>query len=281
MQICHTKDELRSALAELRRSGDIGLVPTMGHLHAGHMALISKAASQNVHVVASIFVNPIQFGSQDDLAHYPRTLERDLDMLRAAGVAIVFVPTSETMFHANAQTHVETTTLANILMGSLRPGHFKGVATIVMKLFNLFQPNRAYFGEKDYQQLAVIRTMVRDLDMAVEIMSVETVRDADGLAMSSRNSRLSGAGRKAAPILFQSCKLAERLAHQGATAADISNQVYQTLLQEPLADVQSVDVRTADTLEEYTGPIIVPAVILLAVRFDPVLLIDQYVIRQA
>ena len=280
MQICYTKDELRVALADLRRSGDIGLVPTMGHLHAGHMALVSKARSDTTHVVASIFVNPIQFGSQEDLVNYPRTLEHDLDMLRAAGVALVFVPNTQTMFHEEAQTIIETTALSTMLMGSLRPGHFKGVATIVMKLFNLFQPDRAYFGEKDYQQLAVIRTMVRDLDVPVDIVSVATVREPDGLAMSSRNSRLPKPSRAAAAILFHACKMGETMAHEGATADEISRQIFEVISENPLADVQSVDVCHADTLEKYEGIITAPAVILLAVRFDPVLLIDQYVIKQ-
>ena len=191
MKICHTKQELRATLTELRRTGSIGLVPTMGYLHDGHMSLVQHALQENDHTVASIFVNPTQFGNADDLTNYPRALEDDLTLLRDAGVAAVFTPTPDIMYHDAAQTIVETTDLANKLMGALRPGHFRGVATVVTKLFNLFQPDRAYFGEKDFQQLAVIRTMVRDLDIPVIVRGVPTVRHDDGLAMSSRNARLS------------------------------------------------------------------------------------------
>ncbi len=182
MKICHTKQELRATLTELRRTGSIGLVPTMGYLHDGHMSLVQHALQENAHTVASIFVNPTQFGN--DLTSYPRALEDDLTLLRDAGVAAVFTPTPDIMYHDEAQTIVETTDLANKLMGALRPGHFRGVATIVTKLFNLFQPDRAYFGEKDFQQLAVIRIMVRDLDIPVIVRGVPTVRHDDGLAMS-------------------------------------------------------------------------------------------------
>jgi len=191
MKICHTKQELRATLTELRRSGSIGLVPTMGYLHDGHMSLVQHASQENDHTVASIFVNPTQFGNADDLTNYTRALEDDLTQLRDAGVAAVFTPTPDMMYHDEAQTIVETTGLANKLMGALRPGHFRGVATVVTKLFNLFQPDRAYFGEKDFQQLTIIRTMVRDLDIPVTVRGVPTVRHEDGLAMSSRNARLS------------------------------------------------------------------------------------------
>ena len=195
MYICETKEHLREVLSSFKAKGSVGLVPTMGYLHDGHMTLVRTAANENDAVVASIFVNPTQFGSQDDLEKYPRNMERDLMMLRDAGVAAVFTPTPEVMYNPDRQTIVETTDLANKLMGALRPGHFRGVATVVTKLFNLFQPDRAYFGEKDYQQLAVIRTMVRDLDIPVIIRGVPTVREADGLAMSSRNARLTERAR--------------------------------------------------------------------------------------
>lgn len=281
MHICHTKDELRTTLADLRKTGSIGLVPTMGHLHEGHMALVSQAMLATTYVVASIFVNPTQFGSDDDLQNYPRTLEDDLDKLRKAGVSVVFVPSPDIMFEEGAETFVETTYLANTLMGALRPGHFKGVATVVTKLFNLFQPNKAYFGEKDYQQLAVIRKMVRDLDISVDIVSVPTVREGDGLAMSSRNSRLSDEARCAAPIIYKSCKLGEQMARQGATAQEIASAIKDMVSAEPLATLQSVDICDAETLSPYQGQITKPAVILIAVDFDPVLLIDQYVITPA
>ncbi len=278
MDICDTKDALRLAMAQLRRTGSIGLVPTMGYLHDGHMELVRRAKAENDHVVASIFVNPTQFGSAEDLEKYPRDMDRDLAMLRDLGVAAVFTPTPDVMYHPDAETIVETTDLAHKLMGALRPGHFRGVATVVTKLFNLFQPDRAYFGEKDYQQLAVIRTMVRDLDIPVDIRGIPTVREPDGLAMSSRNARLSPKSRAAAPILAQSFDIARRLIYQGLDASSVKNAVWEMIASEPLAHVETVDIQDAVTLENCSGPIENDIVILLAVTFDPVLLIDQCVI---
>lgn len=278
MEICHTKQDLRATLAELRRSGNIGLVPTMGYLHDGHMSLVQHALQENDHTVASIFVNPTQFGNADDLSNYPRALENDLTLLRDAGVAAVFTPTPEIMYHKDAQTIVETTELANTLMGALRPGHFRGVATVVTKLFNLFQPDRAYFGEKDFQQLAVIRAMVRDLDIPVSVRGIPTVRHQDGLAMSSRNARLSPDARAAAPILHQACLAAQDRMADRPSAQNLSQFIHNMIASEPMADIQSVDIRDAVTLEPIDGKITQSAVILLAVAFDPVLLIDQFMI---
>ena len=278
MEICHTKQDLRATLAKLRRSGTIGLVPTMGYLHDGHMSLVQHALQENDHTVASIFVNPTQFGNADDLSNYPRALENDLTLLRDAGVAAVFTPTPEIMYHKDAQTIVETTELANTLMGALRPGHFRGVATVVTKLFNLFQPDRAYFGEKDFQQLAVIRAMVRDLDIPVSVRGIPTVRHQDGLAMSSRNARLSPDARAAAPILHQACLAAQDRMADRPSAQNLSQFIHNMIASEPMADIQSVDIRDAVTLEPIDGKITQSAVILLAVAFDPVLLIDQFMI---
>jgi pantoate--beta-alanine ligase len=278
MEICHTKQDLRATLAELRGSGTIGLVPTMGYLHDGHMSLVQHALQENDHTVASIFVNPTQFGNADDLSNYPRALENDLTLLRDAGVAAVFTPTPEIMYHKDAQTIVETTELANTLMGALRPGHFRGVATVVTKLFNLFRPDRAYFGEKDFQQLAVIRAMVRDLDIPVSVRGIPTVRHQDGLAMSSRNARLSPDARAAAPILHQACLAAQDRMADRPSAQNLSQFIHNMIASEPMADIQSVDIRDAVTLEPIDGKITQSAVILLAVAFDPVLLIDQFMI---
>lgn len=250
----------------------------MGYLHDGHMALVHAARAECDHVVASIFVNPTQFGSAEDLENYPRNMDRDLDMLRDAGVAAVFTPTPDIMYHPDAQTIVETTDLAGKLMGALRPGHFRGVATVVTKLFNLFQPDRAYFGEKDYQQLAVIRTMVRDLDIPVTVRGIPTVRETDGLAMSSRNARLSPDARAAAPILHASFDVARQMLTQNANAADVERAVRDFIAAEPLARVETVDIRDAISLEQISGPATADTVVLLAVTFDPVLLIDQCVI---
>ena len=278
MEICHTKQDLRATLAELRRSGTIGLVATMGYLHDGHMSLVQHALQENDHTVASIFVNPTQFGNADDLSNYPRALENDLTLLRDTGVAAVFTPTPEIMYHNDAQTIVETTELANTLMGALRPGHFRGVATVVTKLFNLFRPDRAYFGEKDFQQLAVIRAMVRDLDIPVSVRGIPTVRHQDGLAMSSRNARLSPDARAAAPILHQACLAAQDRMADRPSAQNLSQFIHNMIASEPMADIQSVDIRDAVTLEPIDGKITQSAVILLAVAFDPVLLIDQFMI---
>lgn len=279
MHVCDTKSELRVVLSNLRQGGkSIGLVPTMGYLHEGHLTLVRRAREENDYVVASIFVNPTQFGNPEDLEKYPRNMERDLELLRQEGVAAVFTPTPDTMYHPDAQTIVETTDLANVLMGELRPGHFRGVATVVTKLFNIFQPTRAYFGEKDYQQLMVIRTMARDLDIPVDICGVPTVREADGLAMSSRNVRLTPDARKAAPIIAQALDAAQNWVTEGITSDALRQNIWDMIASEPLADVQSIDIQDAWTLVPVTDHIEKDIVILVAVQFEPVLLIDQRVI---
>ena len=281
MQVCPTKVRIRAAVADMRRDGQsIGLVPTMGFLHDGHMTLVRAARAQCDRVVVSIFVNPTQFGPSEDFATYPRDPDRDLGMLQAEGVDAVFTPDPAEMYHPEAQTIVETTGLSGVLMGALRPGHFRGVATVVTKLFNIVQPDRAFFGEKDYQQLQVIRTMVRDLDMPLEIVGVPTVREADGLAMSSRNVRLTPDHRAAAPALNAALDwAAATLPGQAMTAAALAEAVAARIAPAPGAEVQSVDVRDAATLAPIDGPILRPAVILLAVRFGKVLLIDQRVVQ--
>ena len=281
MQVCPTKVRIRAAVADMRRDGQsIGLVPTMGFLHDGHMTLVRAARAQCDRVVVSIFVNPTQFGPNEDYATYPRDPDRDLAMLQAEGVDAVFTPDPAEMYHPEAQTIVETTGLSGVLMGALRPGHFRGVATVVTKLFNIVQPDRAFFGEKDYQQLQVIRTMVRDLDMPLEIVGVPTVREADGLAMSSRNVRLTPDHRAAAPALNAALDwAAATLPGQAMTAAALAEAVAARIAPAPGAEVQSADVRDAATLAPIDGPILRPAVILLAVRFGKVLLIDQRVVQ--
>ncbi|MGB5557549.1 MAG: pantoate--beta-alanine ligase, partial [Paracoccaceae bacterium] len=279
MKVCTTKAETRATLSAFRKAGDsIGLVPTMGFLHDGHMALVRAATAECDRVVVSIFVNPTQFGPKEDLASYPRDTDRDLAMLREAGVDVVFMPGPEEMYHAENQTIVETTELSKMLIGQIRPGHFRGVATVVTKLLNIIQPDRAFFGKKDYQQLRVIKTMVRDLDMPVRIIGVPTVREADGLAMSSRNVKLTAEDRKAAVVLSKSLILADKLVTDGITATELEQEVRDVLDAEPRANVQSVDVRDADTLARIKGRIKKPAVVLLAVRFGDVLLIDQRVV---
>jgi pantoate--beta-alanine ligase len=279
MQVIRTKAAMRELSRGWRRgAARVALVPTMGYLHDGHLALVRTARARADRVVASIFVNPTQFGPTEDFAAYPRDEARDLALLRAEGVDAVFAPEAGEMYHPARQTVVEATDLSRILIGRLRPGHFRGVATVVAKLFHVVEPDCACFGEKDFQQLAVIRTMVRDLDMAVEIVGVPTLREPDGLAMSSRNVRLTPADRAAAPVLAQALSLAGTLLAEGATATQIVRGVRDAIDAEPRANVQSVDLRDAETLAPVLGRPKQPVVVLLAVRFGAVLLIDQRVI---
>lgn len=279
MQVFDTKAAVREAVRGWRGAGEtVALVPTMGYLHEGHMALVARAKTEGQRVVTSIFVNPTQFGPNEDLSTYPRDPDRDLAMLREAGVDGVFMPEVSEVYAPGAQTIVETTELAKMLIGKLRPGHFRGVATVVTKLFNIVQPDVACFGEKDFQQLCVIRQMVRDLDVPVRIVGVPTVREADGLAMSSRNVRLTPEDRAAAVVLSQSLFQAEEMAKTGITASRLRAWVAANIQANPRADLQSADIRDAETLASVSGPLTRPAVILLAVRFGKVLLIDQRVV---
>ena len=278
MKICRTKAELRETVKDFRAQGEtVGLVPTMGYLHEGHMTLVRAAKAQTTRVITTIFVNPTQFGDPTDLDAYPRDEARDFALLETEGVDVVFAPAVEEMYDPSAQTTVETEQLANILMGALRPDHYKGVCTVVAKLFNIAQADKAFFGEKDYQQLLVIQTMVRDLDIPVEAIGVPTVREIDGLAMSSRNVRLSPEGRQAALILNKALAYGDYETSDGRDAADLENDIRAFIAREPRATVQSVDVRDAASLEVPTGKITAPIVILLAVTFGDVLLIDQRV----
>lgn len=279
MQLITTKSGVRETVRGWRQAGEsVALVPTMGFLHEGHMALMAQARQEADRVIASIFVNPTQFGPNEDLATYPRDPERDRAMLAAAGVDAVFMPEVSEVYAPGAQTIVETTELAKILIGKLRPGHFRGVATVVTKLFNIVQPDVACFGEKDYQQLCVIRQMVRDLDVPVRIVGVPTQREDDGLARSSRNVRLTPEDRAAAVVLSRALFEAEEMAKTGITASRLRAWVAATIQAEPRADLQSADIRDAVTLESLSGALTRPAVILLAVRFGAVLLIDQRVV---
>jgi len=263
MQIVDTKQDVRDAVATARAQGkSIGLVPTMGALHEGHLSLVKAAASECDFVVVSIFVNPTQFGPGEDLDRYPRDLEGDAAKLQPAGADLIFAPDPAEIYADDASTVVSVGSLIEGLCGAFRPGHFDGVTTIVSKLFNIVQPDRAFFGRKDYQQLVVIRQMARDLDMPVEVIGLPTVREADGLALSSRNAYLTPEQRAAAPKLQQALQAGVRAARDGATGAEVERVVRDTLAQEPLFDVQyvqAVDANTLQSLGDETGPMVIAA----------------------
>ncbi|ASY69542.1 MAG: pantoate--beta-alanine ligase [Sinorhizobium fredii] len=272
--------ELRAALAESRRAGKtIGLVPTMGYLHVGHMELVRRARGENDVVVASIFVNPLQFGPNEDLAKYPRDLARDETMLTEGGVDFLFAPGVADMFPHPMETVVDLPKLGSELEGSVRPGHFAGVATVVTKLFNIVQPDRAYFGEKDFQQLQIIRRMVEDLAQPVTVVGVPTVREADGLACSSRNVYLTMDERRAAAIVPKALDEADRLIASGVTdPALVEKGVTEFLSSEPLARPEVVALRDPQTLEPVSEIGEKPVLLLLFVRFGATKLLDNRVI---
>lgn len=281
MQICRTIADTRAAVAALRGTGkSIGFVPTMGFLHDGHLSLVARAQAECGATVVSIFVNPTQFGEAADLSAYPRNEFGDLALLEQAGVDVVFLPDVDTMYPAGDETIVETTRLANILHGQVRPGHFRGVASVVTRLFNIVQPDVAVFGEKDYQQLQVIRQMVRDLHMPIRIIGGPTVREADGLAMSSRNVRLSAEDRAAAIVLNRALNAAQdRASRPGTTVDDLRTIITETIAAEPRATLRGLDSVTAEGLHPITGPLAIPVAIMISVQFGDILLIDQKVIQ--
>jgi len=269
-------DELRAA--RLSFKGTVGLVPTMGYLHEGHLSLIRRAKSECDHVAVSIFVNPTQFGANEDLSKYPRDLERDLALIAPLGVDLVWAPTAEIMYPTGYQTWVEVDAITRPLEGSMRPTHFKGVTTVVAKLFNAIQPHKAYFGQKDAQQAAVIRQMTRDLNFPVDVIVCPTVRETDGLAMSSRNKYLEGDERKAAVILFRALSAAKELYEGGErNAEELRGKMKEVLSSEPLVTVQYVSCADYDTLAELdviTGK----SLLSLAVLLGKTRLIDNFVL---
>jgi pantoate--beta-alanine ligase len=250
MRVIENIQEMSLACREASRP--LGLVPTMGALHEGHLALVRQARGENVTAVVSIFVNPAQFGPQEDLAHYPRDLERDLGLLREEGVDLVFTPAPEAVYPPGFDTWVNAGALATKLEGAVRPGHFRGVATVVTKLFNIIRPDRAYFGQKDGQQTLVVRQLARDLNMGLDIVVVPTVREPDGLALSSRNVYLTPEQRRAAPVVYRGLCRARELWQEGARdAEEIRQALWQALESEPLIErIDYVSVADADTLEE-------------------------------
>jgi len=244
-----TLPDLRTA--RLTFSGPVGLVPTMGYLHEGHLSLVRRAREECEHVVVSIFVNPTQFSPGEDLEKYPRDLERDLKLMEPFSPDLVWIPTAEIMYPPEYQTWVEVEEVTDPLEGAMRPGHFKGVTTIVAKLFNAVQPQKAYFGQKDAQQVAVIRQMTRDLNFPIEIVVCPIVREPDGLAMSSRNVYLDPDQRKAATVLFRALSAAKDVYDKGERDAGMLRQIMtEVLATEALVQVQYVSCADYDTLEE-------------------------------
>jgi pantoate--beta-alanine ligase len=254
----------------------VGFVPTMGYLHEGHLSLVRRARAENGSVAVSIFVNPTQFGPGEDFERYPRDLNRDLGLLDAGRVDAVFTPEVDEMYPAGASTTVDVEAISGILEGASRPGHFRGVATVVCKLFHSVQPDRAYFGEKDYQQLKVIQRMVHDLRMGVEVVGCPTIREPDGLAMSSRNVYLRPPERRAAAALSQALVQAERLCKDGvADASKLQAEVQAKLDEEPLIRTDYVAVVHPQTLLPLETPASAGAVICLAVWIGRTRLIDN------
>jgi pantoate--beta-alanine ligase len=267
-------------IAEVRKwrrklGGSVGFVPTMGYLHDGHIELVRRAKSENKEVIVSIFVNPTQFGGDEDYATYPRDKENDESLLKAEKVDVVFMPDAEEIYPAQQTAWVDVGDIGERLEGAFRPGHFRGVATVVAKLFNIVEPTRAYFGQKDAQQLVVIRRMVADLNMDVKVVAVPTVRELDGLAMSSRNVYLDPDERDAAVVLYKALLTALRLYERGERNADVIRGEMTALIQsEPRAVIDYVSVAHPDTLEELEQ-IEEHALVSLAVRFGSTRLIDN------
>ena len=275
MEIITTIENIRSIVNHWKDKGySIGFVPTMGYLHDGHAALIDQARKDNNKVIVSIFVNPTQFGENEDLNSYPRDINRDKSLCEAHKADIIFSPTSDEMYH-DRKAFVSIVELSDTLCGISRPIHFKGVCTVVTKLFNIIQPTNAYFGEKDAQQLAIIRKMVFDLNFPVNIIGVPIVRESDGLAKSSRNTYLSSEERKAATILYKAIQEGKECINRGASADSIINAMTNIVNTEPLAKIDYISVVDANTMQpvhEITSPVLVA----MAVYIGSTRLIDNF-----
>lgn len=279
MRICHTIAEIREFVRQARAKGQsIGFVPTMGYLHEGHLELMRRAKDQCGTVIVSIFVNPAQFGPGEDLESYPRDLERDAGMAEAVGVDAIFNPGAEEIYPPGYCTYVDVERITERLCGASRPGHFRGVATVVVKLFNIVKPDYAFFGQKDAQQVLVIKRMAADLNMEVEVVTVPTVREQDGLAMSSRNVYLDPGQRRAALSLSRSLnRAAEEVRAGERDAAKIRQLVIEMIEAEPLAYIDYVEIYShpeLDPVEVITGP----ALLALAVKMGRARLIDNIIL---
>lgn len=277
MKTVNSLSDLRLARQGLAQP--LGLVPTMGYLHDGHLSLVRAAKAECASVVVSIFVNPSQFGPKEDLGAYPRDLPRDLQLLKQEGVDLVWAPPTEEMYPPGYQTWVTVDEVAQPLEGGMRPGHFRGVATVVAKLFNAVQPDRAYFGQKDAQQAVVIRQMARDLDFNLDIVVCPIVREPDGLAMSSRNTYLSPDERRAATVLYRALAAARQAFAAGERHAPLLRQVMaETIQVEPLARLQYISCADPETLVEIEGAIAGRALLSMAVYFGRTRLIDNTIL---
>ncbi|MBI5252206.1 MAG: pantoate--beta-alanine ligase [Desulfomonile tiedjei] len=280
MEVLNTVQQMKLWSRNRRQAGKtIGFVPTMGYLHEGHLSLMRQAREQNDFLVTSIFVNPTQFGRNEDLDSYPKAPEADSRKCEECGVDALFMPRNEDMYRPNFQTYVEVEKVSGPLCGASRPGHFRGVATVVLKLFNIVQASSAYFGEKDYQQLQVIKTMARDLDLPVSIVPCSTVRDSDGLAMSSRNSYLSSEERKQAVCLHQALETAEELFRSGEAEPDnYLKAMSDRIGKEPLAEIDYVELVHPQTLQRLANVDALGALAVMAVRIGKTRLIDNKVL---
>lgn len=279
MKIIKTATEIKTALqAHKKEEKTIGFVPTMGYLHQGHLSLIKKAREASDIVVISIFVNPAQFGPREDFQRYPRDLERDAKLSEKLGVDYIFYPEASEMYPQDYKTYAEVTELSDKMCGRSRPGHFRGVATVVLKLFNIIQPDIAFFGQKDAQQAIIIHRMVEDLNLDVKIEILPIIREEDGLAMSSRNNYLNPQERQAALVLYRSLKLAEKLIKEGERkAANIIHQMEQLIAKEPLAKIDYISITDNKNLQELEV-IDNEVLIALAVYMGKTRLIDNIVI---
>ncbi|MCI8648179.1 MAG: pantoate--beta-alanine ligase [Firmicutes bacterium] len=278
MKTAETIKEVRKIVNQWRKEGlTVGLVPTMGFLHEGHESLMKRSLEENDRTVVSIFVNPMQFGKSEDLDSYPRDFEKDSCICQNAGVNLIFHPASEEMYPAQFFTYTDMDILTESLCGSKRPGHFRGVCTVVSKLFHIVSPDRAYFGQKDAQQLAVIKKMVQDLNFDLEVVGCPTVREADGLAKSSRNTYLSPEERKAAGILHQALECARQAISNGEQdIAKLRSDMVQMIESEPLAGIDYVELVDGETLQPLKT-LEKPALIAVAVKFGKTRLIDNYI----
>lgn len=273
MKTASTVAALRKARARLK--GTLGFVPTMGALHEGHLSLMRRSVRENDHTVASIFVNPRQFGPSEDLAKYPRTLKEDLKLCREAGVDLVFTPDADVMYPDGFDTFVEVERLSRPLCGEFRPGHFRGVATVVCKLFNIVQPSRAYFGQKDAQQVLVLARMVEDLNMPLKVVTCPTVREKDGLAMSSRNRYLSPSERERALVISRILAEVKRQFDKGERDVGHLVSIMESALGAEMDEVQYAEIRRLADLTEFPGPIDAPALAAVAGYVGTTRLIDN------